>query len=123
MIPLLLSLLPLTPATDYDRADEVEIAHFYCDQRGTLTFTQLIFWEYRGPDRVIKDWRMARSGGDDEWRIRRDGNTFLWNEGDRLYVVRAGRVWESHDVVDREVAARQDFPKEWRTGLFSRGAR
>ena len=120
MIAFVLLLLSAVPADGVVREHvaQIEVNHYW-DCTGDCPreiFTQYIFWENRGPYRVICDWRMSkgtlpiRSG--DRWRL-----TFL--DGETLRSVTADDCITTVTAHDPEVADRDRWPKEARRLLLT----
>jgi hypothetical protein len=112
---LLLCTLPLDLAK-CDQADIVEINHHY-DYDGRHVFTQSIWWEL-GDDSefVVIDWRMQKL--QDLTPIpTRGGYLQVWEDGERIRVVRSRHYRETWTQYDPELLDRERIPKEQRREL------
>lgn len=112
---VLLLLIGILPPQDVaeDRVDAIEHNHFYDDQ-GREVFTQVIFWD--GCEVVA--WRLWRNDLQTPWRDwRRGGYVMIWNDADRLRVVRAPAMRETWTQHDPELENRERCPPHLRRGL------
>lgn len=101
---ILLALLPLETSTN--RVDVIELNHFYDSRTGQEVFKQWLFWDLRDGEWELIDWRLCKG--------EEVANNLLLIDGK---VVKAGRVTETWDDFDRELAAREKTPQEKRRKL------
>lgn len=119
LILLIAFLIPRSPIPR-DTVSQIEINHYYGNNDEEV-FTQLIFWERRGPLRVVLDWRIIKRP---ERLPRRDPKTgwyiLRWMDGDVYREVRARsriETWTDHDP---EMLNRIVWPQELRRKLRSK---
>lgn len=101
---LLLSLLPLETSTN--RVDVIELNHFYDSRTGQEVFKQWLFWDLKDGEWELVDWRLCKGETVCDGLLLIDGK-----------VVKAGRVTETWNDFDRELAAREKTPQEKRKKL------
>ena len=105
MLAILLLLLPFSPQP-VNRVDVVELNHFYDCQTGQEVFKQWLFWDLKDGEWELVDWRLCKG--------EEVANNLLLIDGK---VVKAGRVTETWNDWDRELAAREKTPQEKRKKL------
>ncbi len=118
VLSALFGLLPSELVTT-DRADVVEINHYY-DQNGRHVFDQIIFWEWRDDRKQhhVFAWRMWNENGQIPLRDwRRKSYVLIWFDGKNLRRVRAHVAHESWTQYDPEILDRQRVAPTQRRGL------
>lgn len=95
--------------TPVHHVDTIERNHFY-DERGKEVFEQWIFRD----DGDIVDWRMKNT---QRLTKSKDGWLMALSEGDKVILVQAEKMTETHTQYDPELAERQKLPKEKRRGI------
>lgn len=107
----LLSILP-AEGVAIDRCERIELNHFY-DGDAQPIFDQVIFW-----DQNVVAWRLWKSEAQTPRRDWRHGGYMtIWNDGDRLRVVRAGSFSETWTQYDPELEDRESLPHHLRRHL------
>ena len=106
MLALLLLLLLPFSSQPVNRVDVIELNHFYDSRTGQEVFKQWLFWDLRDGEWELIDWRLCKG--------EEVTNNLLLIDGK---VVKAGRVTETWNDWDRELAAREKTPKEKRKGI------
>jgi hypothetical protein len=96
----------------FDRCDVVQIDHYY-DDRWSLVFDQMIFWEWSEEQSMYRvlAWRLIKSK--DQCPLRdwvAGGYVVRWMDGSILREVRAESIRESWSQSDQEVENRNMFP-------------
>lgn len=104
---LLLALLPLQDAQTVNRADVIELNHFYDHRTGQEVFRQWLFWELKNDGEFeLIDWRLCK------------GEVL---QGDLLMVdgkfVKGASHRETWTDYDPELEEREKKPKEKRKGI------
>jgi hypothetical protein len=110
-------LVALTPhdGPTVTTTDIVEVNHYH-DDEGRKVFDQIIWWEWLGGAKVVRDWRLLKS----PHQIPQQRNGWYestWWDGETLRRVRAKAYKETWTYHDPEVANREFWPKEKRTNL------
>ncbi len=128
---LAITLLSIVPFEDEgrviveDRGEVIEVNHYY-DDRGDLVFSQLILWDTYTSTKPgelpsflqVVAWRMIKNPFTRPRRIH-DGYSASWMDGEVMRRVSAPVMHETWTQHDREVDARDEFPKARRRELTS----
>lgn len=114
---LLISILPQDDVAE-DRVDEIEFNHFF-DGDGRSVFDQVIFRQQASDgDLDTVAWRLWKSDQQTPWRDRqRGGCVTIFNDSDRLRVVRSRIMRETWTQHDPELADRERVQPHLRRGL------
>ena len=104
MIFLILAFIPLETSTN--RVDVIELNHFYDSRTGQEVFKQWLFWDLKDGEWELIDWRLCKGETVCDGLLLIDGK-----------VVKSGRVTETWNDWDRELAARERTPQEKRRKL------
>lgn len=101
---------PLVTTTDV-----VEVNHFH-DDDGRKVFDQIIWWEWLGGAKVVRDWRLLKTPR--QMPQQRNGwYESTWWDGETLRRVRAKAYCETWTFHDPELKNRDHWPQEKRTKL------
>lgn len=118
LILLLLSIVPQETGMIVDRCELIEVNVCWAldsEECEKPYLSQLIFWDTREGESVIRDWRLLKKGmypvkERDEWVV-------TWMDNATLRQVRAPLFRLRHTGYDVEIKEQEKFPAAWRRKL------